>query len=415
MEIRRDRYLNRLASRELNGAVKVITGIRRCGKSYLLFHLFRDLLLNRGVPRDRIIEVALDDRRNKSLRDPDELYRFVSGSVGAGQHYAFLDEVQYADEFEDVINSLHHIENLDIYVTGSNSKFLSKDILTEFRGRGDEVEIRPLSFSEFASAYPGDREAAWGEYLTYGGMPEILSKKTEEEKVSYLQRLVDGVYLKDIIERNGVEMEEMLGLITDSLCSAIGSLTNPLRICNTLGTLGYRGADNETVSRYIGHLADSFLFERSRRYDVKGRRYFDTPYKYYAADVGLRNARLDFRRQEHARIMENIVYNELRSRGFGVDVGVIESRDRAGGSSEYAQLEIDFVANMGSRRYYVQSAYSLPDAEKREREIRPFLKTGDSFKKIVVTGDRAPPHRDENGILTLNILDFLLDDGSLDL
>ncbi|MDR1405238.1 MAG: ATP-binding protein [Candidatus Methanoplasma sp.] len=415
MEIKRDRYLNKLTSRELNGSVKVITGIRRCGKSYLLFHLFKDCLLGKGVPKDHIIEVALDDIKNKHLRDPGALYDFISRSVGDGQYYVFLDEIQYVDGFEDAVNGLRHIDNLDIYITGSNSKFLSKDVITEFRGRGDQVEVRPLSFSEFASAYPGDRESAWDAYRTYGGMPEIISKKTEEEKTQYLQKLMNEVYLRDIVERNRVELEDVLGLITDSLCSAVGSMTNPLRICNTLGTLGYKRADNETVSKYIGYLTDSFLFEKSRRYDIKGRKYFDTPSKYYAADAGLRNARLNFRQQEYTHIMENIVYNELRSRGFLVDIGVIETTAKKDGVSERKRLEIDFVANKGSKKYYIQSAYSIPDREKADQEIRPFLKVRDSFKKIVITGDRLLPQRDENGILTMNILDFLLNEDSLDI
>lgn len=415
MEIKRDVYLNRLISRKFNGSIKVITGIRRCGKSYLLTRIFRDHLLSEGVPEDHIINIALDDRSNKNLRDPDVLYGHVADLVKEGQYYLFLDEIQFVDGFEEVLNGLNRMDNLDIYVTGSNSKFLSKDVITEFRGRGDEIEVRPLSFSEFITVYPGDRYSAWNEYMMFGGMPEVLSKRSEEEKIAYLQRLVNTVYLSDIIERNRIRSDDLLDMIFDSLCSAIGSLTNPLRVANTLQTKGYKGADNETVSKYMGHLTDSFLFEVSKRYNVKGRKYYDTPAKYYATDVGLRNAKLNFRQNEPTHIMENIIYNELRYRGFCIDVGIIEERSRKEGRNKYKQLEIDFVANKGSKRYYVQSAFSIPDKAKEDQETDPLDKVDDSFKKVIITGDNTPPRRNERGYLTVNVIDFLLDADSLDL
>lgn len=413
-EIKRDRYLNRLIGRKWNGSVKVVTGVRRCGKSYLLFKLFRDHLISEGVKPENIIEIALDDIRNKPLRDPDALYGEIVGRTGAGEHYLLLDEIQFVNGFEDVINGLRRLSNLDIYVTGSNSRMLSKDILTEFRGRGDEVRVQPLSFSEFASAYPGSREEAWRQYRTFGGMPEILAKRDEEQKISYLQNLMGEVYLKDIIERNGVRSAGGLEEVTDLLCSAVGSLTNPLKISNTLKTAGRSGTDNETVARYIGLLEDSFLFERVKRYDIKGRKYIGTPSKYYAADVGLRNARLNYRQQEETHIMENIIYNELRSRGFAVDVGVVEDRSSLNGVAGYRQLEIDFVASKGNRRYYIQSSFAVPEGEKREQEIRPFLKNNDSFKKLLIVGDDIYPYIDGNGIVTMGILQFLTDGDSLD-
>lgn len=415
MEIRRDRYLNRLIKRKWNGSVKVVTGIRRCGKSYLLFKLFRDHLISEGVEPGNIIAIALDDIRNKPLREPMALYESIVGSVKDRKCYVLLDEIQFVEGFEDVMNGLRHIPNIDIYVTGSNSKMLSKDILTEFRGRGDEVRVYPLSFSEFATAYPGREEEAWRLYRTFGGMPELLTKADEEQKTAYLQNLLKEVYLKDIVERNGIRLENELDLIVDLLCSSVGSLTNPLRISNALRTLRRSGIDDVTVCRYLDLLEGSFLFERSKRYDIKGKKYFDTPSKYYAADVGLRNARLNFRQQEEPHIMENMIYTELRSRGFSVDVGIVEDRSTKAGVTEYRQLEIDFVANKGSLRYYVQSAYRMPEKEKEEQELRPFLKIRDSFKKIVVVGDDIHLKRDENGVVTVGIRQFLLDENSLDL
>jgi predicted AAA+ superfamily ATPase len=415
MEIKRDRYLNELIERKWNGSVKVITGIRRCGKSYLLFKLFRDHLISEGVEEDRIISIALDNIRNKPLRDPMALYEKIINSIKDGSNYVLLDEIQYVKGFEDVINGLRHIPNADIYVTGSNSKMLSTDILTEFRGRGDEIRIYPLSFSEFATAYPGKEEEAWKLYRTFGGMPELLTKANDRQKVSYLKGLVKKVYLKDVKERNNIRLENELDLMVDFLCSSVGSLTNPLNISNALRTTKHSVIDSETACRYLGFLEEAFLFERSDRYDIKGKKYFDTPSKYYTVDVGLRNARLNFRQQEETHIMENIIYTELRSRGFSVDVGVVETRSVNGGNVEYKQLEIDFVANMGDQRYYIQSAYRVPEGEKEKQEIRPFLKVKDSFKKIIVVGDDIRIKRDENGVVTMGIRQFLLDENSLDL
>ena len=415
MEIRRDRYLNRLIKRKWNGSVKVVTGVRRCGKSYLLFKLFRDHLISEGVEPDNIIAIALDDIRNRPLREPVALYENIVSSVKGKKCYVLLDEIQFVKGFEDVMNGLRQIPDIDIYVTGSNSKMLSKDILTEFRGRGDEVRIYPLSFSEFATAYPGREEEAWRQYRTFGGMPELLTRTDEEQKTAYLQNLVKEVYLKDIKERNDIRLENELDLIVDLLCSSVGSLTNPLRISNALRTAGRSRIDKETVCRYLDFLEESFLFERSKRYDVRGKKYFDTPSKYYIADVGLRNARLNFRQQEETHIMENIIYTELRSRGFTVDVGVVEDRSKGAGITEYKQLEIDFIANKGSQRYYIQSAYRMPEGEKEEQELRPFLKVRDSFKKIMIVGDDIHMKRDDNGTVIIGIRQFLLDENSLDL
>jgi len=415
MEVRRDRYLNRLIKRKWNGSVKVITGVRRCGKSYLLFNLFRDHLISEGVEPDKIISIALDDIRNIRLREPMALYERIAGSIKMGEYYVLLDEIQLVKGFEDVINGLRHIPNVDVYVTGSNSKMLSKDVLTEFRGRGDEVRIYPLSFSEFVTAYPGKENEAWRLYRTFGGLPELLNRADDEQKIEYLQDLLNKVYLKDIKERNDIRLENELGLIVDFLFSSMGSLTNPLRISNSLRTAGRSGIDKETVHRYLEFLEDSFLFERSDRYDIKGKKYFDTPSKYYVVDVGLRNVGLNFRQQEETHLMENIIYNELRSRGFSVDVGVVGSRSTVDGAIVHKQLEIDFVANKGSQRYYIQSAYRMPEGEKEEQELRPFLKVRDSFKKIMVVGDDVNLKRDENGVVTIGIRQFLLDENSLDL
>jgi predicted AAA+ superfamily ATPase len=377
--------------------------------------LFKDHLISEGVDPKNIVEVALDDIKKKHLREPLALYEHVVASVRNERCYVFLDEIQLVEGFEDVMNGLIRIKNIDVYVTGSNSKMLSKDVLTEFRGRGDEIRIYPFSFSEFVTVYPGREEEAWKLYRTFGGMPELLTRTKEAQKTAYLQNLFKKVYLKDIKERNEIRLENELDLITDLLCSSIGSLTNPLKISNTLKSVNRSAIDNETASRYLDFLEDSFLFEKSKRYDVRGKKYFDTPSKFYVADVGLRNARLNFRQQEDTHIMENIIYNELRSRGFSVDVGVVETRSTKGIVTEYKQLEIDFVANKGSQRYYIQSAYNIPDKEKEDQEIRPFLKVRDSFKKIIVIGDDIYPKRDDNGVLTIGIRQFLMDENSLDL
>lgn len=394
---------------------KIITGIRRCGKSYLLNKIFYDHLISSGVDRDHIISIDLDLLENEPYRDPHALYEKITETVkDDDSYYVLLDEVQLVDGFESIVNSLLRRGNIDVYVTGSNSKMLSTDVVTEFRGRGDEVRLRPLSFSEFTHAYPSDTQKAWSEYMVYGGMPELLKFGDGEQKASYLKDLVQKVYLLDIEERHKVKDPGLLEDITDVLSSAIGSLTNPTRLKNVLRNGGRPNADEGTIAKYISWLEDSFLFEESRRYDVKGNLYLSTPKKYYSADVGLRNARLNFRQTEYSHIMENVIYNELRSRGFEVDVGVVPIRETADGRSELVRLEIDFVANKGNRRYYVQSAYSLPDAQKLEQEIRPFTKVDDWFRRIVVTNDAVPRSRNSKGIVLMNVTDFLLDPESLD-
>lgn len=415
MPIKRDRYLQKLIDSKWNGMVKIITGVRRCGKSYLLFRLFKTHLLSEGVKSEHIIEIALDSLENKPLRDVNALYDRIVGSIDDGEkYYVFLDEIQLADDFESLLNSLLHKENLDLYVTGSNSKMLSSDIITEFRGRGDEIRMWPLSFSEFLPSFNGTEEEAWDKYTEYGGLPEITAIGTDEKKASYLQNLIKKTYKKDITDRYAISFPSALDNIFNVLSSSVGSLTNPIRLRDTMIAKGYKAIDDETVSAYVGYLENAFLFERSQRYDVKGRSYFDTPSKYYAVDIGLRNAKLNFRQNEMAHIMENIIYNELRSRGYSVDIGVVKYTKTEDGGRKEKTAEIDFVANRGSRRYYIQSAYNMDDPEKKETEIRPFLKINDSFKKIVVVGGLLSPRRDENGIVTMGIRNFLKDENSLE-
>lgn len=408
--------MDRVIKRKWNGSVKVITGIRRCGKSYLLFKLFRDHLLSEGVPESNIIGIALDDFSNKHLRDAKTLYDHIVSRVESadGPCYILLDEIQFVEDFEDVVNGLRHLDNVDIYVTGSNSRFLSSDVLTEFRGRGDEIRIRPLSFGEFCSAYP-DRsiDSLWKEYMTFGGMPELLNRTDEEQKISYLDSLVREVYLKDIEEHDDVRMPKELSSVLDILCSSVGSLTNPTKIQDTLATVNHLKMANNTVGRYMDVLCNAYLFEKAERYDIRGRRFLDTPYKYYSADVGLRNARLNFRQQEPTHLMENIIYNELRSRGYKVDVGVIESRVVVDGRQEYRQLEIDFVVNMADSRWYIQSVYGIPDGDKIEQEIRSFRKIPDIFRRILVVGDDIRPWTDDSGVFIVGIRDFLLDESMM--
>ena len=417
MIVERDIYLQRLISRHRNGMIKVITGVRRCGKSFLLFNLFYRHLFERGIKEDHIIKVALDDRINRSLRNPDALCDYVYSQIKDKEiYYILLDEVQLVEEFEDVLNSFLHIDNADIYVTGSNARFLSKDVITEFRGRGDEVKMYPLSFREFVSAFPGSRNRALDEYMIYGGMPQIMSFETEEQKSAYLKNLFTETYLRDIKERyhirHDIELEELLNIIS----SDIGSLTNPRKLANTFQSVKGVKIDQTTVKSYLDCLCDSFLIERAERYDVKGRRYIDTPQKYYFTDMGLRNARLNFRQDERTHIMENVVFNELKIRGFNVDVGVVPvTYTDESGNRKKTQLEIDFVCNQGSRRYYVQSAWHIESDEKRRQEQASLLKVGDSFKKVVVVGDDIGIHRNEEGITTMSIYDFLLNENSLEL
>ena len=427
MEIKRDRYLNRLIDRMHNGMVKVVTGIRRCGKTYLLFELFGDYLRSEGVEDDHIIEVALDDEENAALRDPSALSAHIRSRIvnKHEQYYVFLDEVQYAISREElknpdapprlygVLNGLLRMRNVDVYVTGSNSKLLSSDVMTEFRGRGDEVRVRPLSFSEFMQAFDGDRYQGWAEYTVYGGMPLAVSMRTSEQKASYLERLFEETYLKDVVDRHGVRRHGELDDLVNVLASSIGTLTNPSKLENTFRSVLHSKISANTISSYIGYLEDAFVIEGARRYDVKGRSYIGSPLKYYFEDMGLRNARLGFRQVEESHIMENVVYNELRARGYSVDVGVVEKRAREAGKDVRKQLEVDFVANRGSDRVYVQSAMEMRTPEKAAQEKASLLGINDSFKKVVLVRDVVRPLRDERGVVTMSVFDFLLDESAL--
>ncbi len=417
MEIKRDHYLEELISRMHNGMIKVVTGVRRCGKSYLLFKLFKEYLLENGVAESHIITIELDQRQNKKYRNPDVILEYIDSLIAdSASHYILLDEVQMLDEFEEVLNSLLHKKNTDVYVTGSNSKFLSKDIITEFRGRGDEIHIHPLSFKEFMSVYEEDIYRGWADYITYGGLPQIISMKNPEQKINYLSRLFAETYIKDIEERNRIEKIHEMNDLINVLASSIGGLSNPSKILATFKTVIKSDISLNTIKQYIEYLEDAFIVSEALRYDVKGRKYIGTPLKYYFEDVGLRNARLGFRQVEETHLMENIVYNELRMRRFRVDVGMVSTRTRnAAGRQEQRQLEIDFIANMGSRRYYIQSALSLPDEEKLQQEKASLLHVRDSFKKIILVKDVINVRRDEDGITTMSIYDFLLNEDSLDL
>lgn len=414
MEISRKLYLSRLKRREGNHLIKVITGIRRCGKSYLLFKLFRKYLSGKGIPDDHVIEIEFDRLRNVHLRKPEAACKFIDAKLkDGGQYYLLLDEVQLLEDFEAVLNDYLHLDNVDIYVTGSNSRFLTTDVLTEFRGRGDEVHVFPLSFAEFCQGYQGTPERAWREYLLYGGLPLLLSMKTEEDKSSYLKSLFEEMYIADVTQRHRLkkhpgELRELLQVVA----SSVGSLTNAKKLSDTFRSEKHVGITQPTLGRYCRYFAEAFLLSQAKRYDVKGRKYINGLSKFYFEDVGLRNALLNFRQFEETHLMENVIYNELRLRGYNVDVGVVDLRHA---ETDHLKVEIDFVANLGSRRYYVQSAFAIPDVEKRAKEIRPFLNIGDSFKKIVVTSNNTPVWRDEQGILTINILDFLLNPDSLDM
>lgn len=431
--IERKKYLDKLISRKQNGLVKVITGIRRCGKSYLLFNIYKDYLKSIGVEDECIICLALDDDENIRYRNPLELGKYIRSvtSDESKEYYVFLDEIQkvvtiqnpYVEgvedkiSFVDVVLGLMKRDNIDVYVTGSNSKMLSSDILTEFRGRGDEIRVNPLSFAEFYNAFDGDKRDAWQEYYTYGGLPLVLAKKGHEEKAKYLSTLFDTIYLSDIMDRNSLAHEKnLLDDILNLISSSIGSLTNANKIANTFRSERQISVSHATVSKYLDYLIDSFLIYSASRYDVKGRKYIGSPYKYYFSDIGLRNARLNFRQQEENHIMENIIYNELCVRDFNVDVGIVEYCYKdAERKSKRAYLEIDFIANKGSKKYYVQSALTVADEEKREQEIRSLKRVGDSFKKIVVVKDNIIPWHDDNGILYIGIEQFLLDESAMDM
>ena len=417
MDIKRDKYLNDLINRMHNGMIKVVTGIRRCGKSYLLFHIFKNYLLEKGIPESHMIMIELDQRKNKKYRDPDAILDYIESLISDDEpYYIILDEVQMLNEFEEVLNSLLHISNVDVYVTGSNSKFLSKDVITEFRGRGDEIHIYPLTFKEFMEAYEGDIYHGWAEYVVYGGLPLTVTMKTEEQKIHYLTNLFQETYLKDIMERHRIEKTQELEDLVNILASAIGSLTNPPKIEATFKSVIQSAISLNTIRQYLEYLEDAFIINKANRYDVKGRKYIGTPLKYYFEDVGLRNARLGFRQIEETHLMENIIYNELRSRGYSVDVGMVEKRGKDAEGKEYKnQLKIDFVANLGSKRYYVQSAFSMPTEEKRVQEKASLINVNDSFKKIIVVKDVVNVTRDEAGITTMSIYDFLLKENSLEL
>ena len=417
MDIKRDKYLTDLVNRMHNGMIKVITGIRRSGKSYLLFNIFKRYLLEHDVPASHIIALELDLHKNKRYRNPDAILEYIESLIKDDeQYYILLDEVQMLQDFEEVLNSLLHIRNADIYVTGSNSKFLSKDVITEFRGRGDEIHIFPLSFKEFMQVYSGDVYQGWAEYVVYGALPLTVTMKTEEQKISYLTNLFKETYLKDIIERHNIEKTQELEDLINILASAIGSLTNPPKIQATFKSEIQSKISLNTIRQYIEYLEDAFIIKGASRYNVKGRRYIGSPLKYYFEDVGLRNARLGFRQIEENHLMENIIYNELRSRGYSVDIGIVEKRGTADDGKEYRkQLEIDFVANMGSKRYYIQSAFTMPTEEKIMQEKSPLVNISDFFKKIIITKDVMNIRRDEYGIITMSIYDFLLKENSLEL
>lgn len=414
-EIAREIYLKRLIERRDNGLIKVITGVRRCGKSYLLFKLYYNFLISVGIDDEHIVRIQLDNEDFEAQRDKKELSRYIKERIeGEGRYYIFVDEVQFCDGFEGVLNGLLYRDNVDIYVTGSNSKSLSTDVLTQFRGRGDEVRVYPLTFKEFMQGYEGDRFSAWRDYYTFGGLPLVLSKASVEAKSRYLADLFRHIYIRDIVERNKVQNDRMLEALLDIISSDIGSLTNPTKLANTFISSGSK-ISSETVHSYLKYLTDAFLIAPVSRYDVKGKRYISTTQKFYFVDMGLRNARLNFRQIEETHIMENVIYNELCVRGLNVDVGVVEITEKGeDGKRRQKQWEIDFVCNLGSKRYYIQSAYSLYGAGKEAQEKRSLTRVNDSFKKIIITFDNIIPHYNDEGILYLNLFDFLLDSQSLE-
>ncbi len=415
MEIKRDYYLNQLIESKNDKLIKIVTGIRRCGKSYLLNTIFYNYLKDEGIDENHIIKIALDDSDNEELLEPKKLSKFIKGKIVDKEvYYVILDEIQLVNNFEGVLNGLLRIENIDIYVTGSNSKFLSTDIVTEFRGRGEEIRIYPLSYSEFMSVYGGDKLDAWAEYCTYGGLPLVVSMKSDERKMGYLKEQQKNVYINDVIERNNVKNDSELINLVEVISSSIGSLSNPKKISDTFKSTAGINIDPKTISSYLKYLEEAFIIEKTNRYDVKGKKYLSTPYKFYFSDIGIRNSFINFRQQEETHIMENIIYLELKRRGFNVDVGVIELKTTKENEYIYKQLEIDFIANKGNNKYYIQSAFNMPTTEKIEQEERPLLKINDSFKKFIIIKDYIKRNRDENGIITMSIFDFLLDINSLE-
>lgn len=417
MEIKRDYYLNKLIAKKHNGLIKVITGIRRCGKSYLLFTLFRNHLTESGVADDHIIEIPFDSFENKKYRDPEILYPYVKEQIADdGMYYILLDEVQLLGEFESVLNGFMRMKNVDVYVTGSNARFLSKDIITEFRGRGDELHIQPLSFAEFMSVYDGNKYDGWNEYVLYGGLPPVVLLPTTEQKIELLKSLFQETYINDIISRHSVKHRDEFEELINILASAIGSLTNPKKLTDTFKSKKNKVISSNTIKSYLDYLCDAYVVSRATRYDIKGKKYIDTPQKYYFSDVGIRNACINFRQLEENHTMENVIYNELIARNFNVDVGIITAtRKDNDGKSVRKQLEVDFVCNKGSKRYYVQSAFSIPDREKMEQESNSLLRIDDSFKKIIVVKDLPAPTYTEDGILVISVYDFLLNSNSLDM
>ena len=416
MNISRNLYLNQLIAGQGNGLIKIVTGIRRCGKSYLLFKLFHDYLISKDVKEDHIVKVALDDLMNEELREPHALLRYIRGRIqDEGMYYVLLDEIQLVPDFHEVLNSLLHVQNADVYVTGSNSRFLSKDVVTEFRGRGDEIHLYPLSFSEFMQGYQGDKWNGWREYYTFGGLPLILSLETEQKKSEYLKNLYESVYLVDILERNKIRNKAEFDELARIIASSIGSPCNPTKLSNTFKSVKNVTVSSTSIAKYLSYMEYAFLIEKSIRYNIKGKKYINTLSKYYFSDLGIRNALLGFRQQEESHIMENIIYNELRIRGYHVDVGLVEERttDR-NNKTIRKQYEVDFVANQGNKRYYIQSAFAMPDEAKVRQETASLTRIDDSFKKIIVVKDDIMPKRDENGIVTIGIMDFLLRPDSLD-
>ncbi|MGN0254247.1 MAG: ATP-binding protein [Lachnospiraceae bacterium] len=417
MEIRRDIYLNKLISKKHNGLIKVVTGMRRCGKSYLLFNLFKEYLVNEGVNENHIIEIAFDSFENRKYRDPEVLFPYLMEKIADNEmYYVLLDEVQMLDDFESVLNSLGRKKNVDVYVTGSNAKFLSKDIITEFRGRGDEVHMYPLTYSEFMSVYDGDKQEGWRDYVLFGGIPLVLGFETADQKSDFLKSLFEETYISDITGRNNIrnkaELEELLNILS----SAIGTLTNPSKLSATFKSVKNKSISKDTIIKYIDYLKDSFIIDSAIRYDIKGKKYINTPSKYYFTDLGLRNARLNFRQVEETHAMENIIFNELKVRGYNVDVGVVVMNEvDKNGKKIRKQLEVDFVCNKGSKRFYIQSAYALPDKEKMEQEQRSLVNTGDGFKKIIITKDAVAPLYNDEGILVMSAYDFLLNPDSMEI
>ncbi len=416
-EIKRDIYLNKLIDRKENDMIKVITGIRRCGKSYLMDPIYKNYLLSTGVKEDHIIKLELDSVENEEYLDRHKLYKYIMGQIKDDKmYYILLDEIQKVDGFESVLNSFLRKENLDVYVTGSNSKFLSSDIITEFRGRGDEVRVYPLTFREYLTASSKNADEALKEYITYGGMPYILSRKTDEEKSKYLNNLFNNTYINDIVERNNIQKDEVLESLINVLASSVGSLTNPLKLENTFKSKGFKNVSAKTINTYIDYLIDAFMINKALRYDIKGKKYINTPSKYYFTDIGLRNVRLNFRQQEDNHLMENIIYNELLVRGFNVDVGVVEYTMKDKNNKKmHKQLEVDFVCNKGSNRYYIQSAYAIPTKEKMEQEEKSLIKIDDFFKRIIIVENDIKLWRNEKGIVIMSLKQFLLDENSLDL